>query len=496
MNTNNIALRTAVVIALGSVPAVASATLFSPSNPVILAREIAPPTGALIRFSSTDVPSHALTLSITNLKGRTIDTNFPFELRLTLTNGATFSSPAAGDLACNYSAADGTPAAKVADSVLQGADNKLVFKLQQGRIATESPICVFSGLVNMTSGSKGGDASYDMSSTAYIYSTVSPNDNAFETVQGSIVTFRQAYQMGVSPSSTTIDVSSPSFSMKFAGGLTAASMGNLKYTSVNGYNNKVVAGVITQITSPAVDVLPGSSEITLSGTPLQSQGTVIIGWDGNACDDAITMGTNAKTASVSGTVSFSVVAANAAGVADGLVDADGTSFCYIVDGGTKLSKGLVTFDVTTPTNSTQMPNVSVAGDKTIAKFFKNGSSMKVLTIPDPTDLNNPFNIRIYNMGASESGIYGTLYNVKGERLGTANLPLATLKAGAVKVLTTAQLASAFGVASWGGGRAWMQIEGDSQQIRVQALAKTNGVVVNMSDRVMEDNGTTKRSSTQ
>lgn len=489
MNTNNIALRAAVVIALGSVPAVASATLFSPSNPVILAREIAQPAGALVKFLSSTTPSHALTLSITGLKGRTIDTNFPFELRLTLTNGATFSSPLAGDLACNYSAADGTYAAKVADSVIQGADNKLVFKLPQGRIATESPICSFTGGILMTSGSKGGDASYEMSSTAYIYSLVSPSDSVSEAVQGSIVTFRQAYQMGVTPTSTTIDVSSPSFSMKFTGGLTAASMGNLKYTEVVGYNNTLAAGTITTILTPATEVLAGNSDITLSGTPLQSQGTVVIAWDGNACDETIIMGTNAKTASVSGTVSFSVLAAN-------LTNGNGTSFCYTVDGGTRLSKGLVTFDVTTPTTSSQTPNVSVAGDKTIAKFFKNGSSMKVLTIPSPTDLNNPLNIRIYNMGASESGIYGTLYNAKGERLGAANLPLATLKAGAVKVLTTPQLATAFGVADWGvgGGRAWIQIEGDSQQIRVQALGKTNGVMVNMSDRVMEDNGTTKRSN--
>ncbi len=492
MNTNNIALRAAVVIALGSVPVVASASLFSPGNPVILAREVSQPAGAAVKFLSTDTPSHALTLSIASLKGRTVDTNFPLEVRLTLTNGATFSSPAAGDLACNYSAADGVYAAKLADSVLQGADNKVVFKLPQGRIATESPICVFSGGILMTSGSKGGDASYDMSSTAYIYSLVSPNDSVSETVQGSVVTFRQAYQMGVTPSSTTIDVSSPSFSTKFTtvGSTTAASMGNLKYTRTDGYNNTLNAGAITVISSPETVVLAGNSEITLSGTPLQSQGTVVIAWDGDACNETITMGTNAKTASVSGIVSFSVAATN-------LVDTDGTSFCYIVDGATRLSKGLVTFDVTTPTTSTQTPNVSVVGDKTIAKFFKNGSSMKVLTIPDPTDLNNPLNIRIYNMGASESGIYGTLYNAKGERLGPANQPLATLKAGAVKVLTTPQLAAVFGVKDWGvgGGRAWMQIEGDSQQIRVQALAKTNGIMVNMSDRVMEDNGTTKRSGT-
>jgi hypothetical protein len=53
----------------------------------------------------------------------------------------------------------------------------------------------------------------------------------------------------------------------------------------------------------------------------------------------------------------------------------------------------------------------------------------------------------------------------------------------------------FGLTTWGGGRAWMQIEGDSQLIRVQALAKTAGILVNMSDRVIEDSGTFKRPGT-
>ncbi len=492
MNANNMVLRAAVVIALGSVPVVGSAaSTYAPDKPVVLAREITVSPGETVAFAPGD--DYGLNLSITNLKGRTVDTNFPFEMRLTLTNGATFGTLTGDSLTCNYSG-NGTFAATKADSVLQGATNKAVFKLPGGLLSTDDPTCVFTGAINLTSGSKGGNASYDMVASAYIYSTVSPSDSVSETVAGAIVTFKQAYQMGVTPNSTTIDVSSPSFSQKFLeNDGQSAQMGTLKYAAIDGYNNKIdgTNDQFVEITAPDDDILVGDTTITLSGTPLQSQGTVVIAAGSDACNEAIDLAAdgNAKTASVSGVVSFSVVKTD-------LVNADGVTFCYVVDGATRISKGMVTFEISTPTGSTT-PIVDVAGDKTVGKFYKNGSSMKVLTIPDPKDVANPFNIRIYNMGASDTGIYGTLYNAKGERLGNANTPLVTsLKANAVKVLKTTDLAALFGVDTWGSGRAWLQIEGDSQQIRVQALAKTAGVMVNMSDRVIEDTGKFKRSDTQ
>jgi hypothetical protein len=156
----------------------------------------------------------------------------------------------------------------------------------------------------------------------------------------------------------------------------------------------------------------------------------------------------------------------------------------------------VSFDATVTTSATSKPNVEVSGEKVAAKYYKNGTSIKILTIPDPTDTNNPFNIRIYNMGATDAGVYGTLYNTKGQLIGTANTLLSTLKPKAVKVMKATDLGTLFGVTTWGAGRAWLQIEGDSQQIRAQAYAKTGGVLVNMSDRVIEDSGTFKRADTQ
>jgi len=489
MNTNNIALRAAMVIALGSLPVVASAvSTYAPGNPIVLAREISVAAGTDVAFQAFG--DFGLNLSIAALKGRTIDTNFPFEMRLTLTNGANFvANLSPNALTCNYSAAaNGTFSQKAAETVLQGAPNRAVFKLPQEKLATESAVCYFTGAITLTSGSKGGDASYDMTSTAYIYSIVSPTDSTHETMQGTVVTFKQAYQLSVTPDTTTINVASPDFSQKFAGGAVVANMGLLEFVSAAGYNNVVTAGKFGKIpTTSANEIFVGDSTITLTGSPLQSRGTVVIGdTPVGACGAAITIGTNAKTASVTGIVSFTVTEAEVV---------NNIGFCYVVDGATRVSKGTVSFDITTPTSTDRVPNLAIAGDKTVAKFLKNGTSVKVLTIPDPTDVNNPLNIRIYNMGASEAGVYGTLYNAKGELLGDANTTLAILKPNAVKVLKTTDLATLFKVANWGvgGGRAWMQIEGDSQQIRVQSLAKTGGIMVNLSDRVLDDGGAIFRS---
>jgi len=501
MNTNNMALRAAVVIALGTTPIIASANaIYSPSTPAVLARELDVVNGATIAFKPED---HNLKFSIVNLKGRTVDTNFPFEMRLTLTNGATFGAAvSANSLQCGY--LNGVVnVLQPAQNMLGGPDTtQAVFKFPGGKISSDVPYCLFSGAINLTSGSKGGDMSYNMTSTAYIYSQVSPSDSVFETMEGAVITFRQAYQASLSYNSHTIDVASPSFATKFLAPSKAqsAEMGTVKYTEVAGYNYKLFGGVFTKIADPGADILAGDTTITLSGSPLQSRGTVVIGSNSLAnaaapCASVLNfaagVANNAKTASTTGIVTFSVLKAD-------MGNPLGISFCYMVDGATRLSKGLVTMDISTPSAAGMKPVVDIAGDKTLAKFFKNGTSVKVLTIPDPTDTNNPLNIRIYNMGGSETNVYGSLYTVAGTSIGSPNQLLGTLKTNSVLVLKTTDLATKFQVPKWTDGgvsRAWMQIEGDSQQIRVQVLAKSGGIMINMSDRALEDGGKFKRSDT-
>ncbi len=503
MNTNNIALRAAVVIALGAVPAVASATLYSPGLPVTLASEL-PFTGSnLINF---DGATYGITIDMKKFINHTIGTSAPLEIKMTLTNGATFNGVVATDLTCNYNAAGG--GAVAAASKLNGAASEtlVTFKLPAGSFtaAAAEAICIFTGGINLTSGSKGGNAAYDMMVSSYLKSVIA-DEQVQDTIAGTVVGFRQAFGIVMTPGQVTIDVADPSLSQKF---VTKANvidgkntvMGTLKYDVVSTSTVEIANGTISTVAG--TDLLPASNlTITLSGTPLMAAagGTTVSvgrGVGAVACDliGATLPAASVKNPTVSGAVSFDDVT--------NLELIAGVTFCYRVDGLTRLDKGLVTFGITVPSDVNKQPNVAVTGDKVLTTFYKNGTSVKVLTIPDPTDLNNELNIRIYNMSTSSVKVYGSLYKIDGTLIGEKNTLLGSIDPNAVKVLKSGgpapknlDLANVFKVTTWGGGRAWMQIEGDSQQIRVQAIAKTAGTMVNMSDRVIEDSGTFKRPGT-
>ncbi len=496
MNTNNIALRAAMVIALGTVPAITVA--YSPGLPLNLASELVVPEGNAIKF--TPGATYGINLDMKEFVNSTIGTNAPLEVKISLTNGATFKGVTASSLSCNYS---GTTV-KPADSLLNGADGDslVTFKLPAGAFtaSTTDATCQFTGGMSMTSGSKNGLATYGMVVSAYLNSVVE-SEKVKKTIEGSVVSFKQAFGTSVTPNEITIDVADPAFSQKFLAKSNvsegkSAVLGTLQYKVVAADAFKVDnAGALSNVAG--ADLLPaGNLTITLSGTPLQAGAggtTVSVGRGAGgiaACNDA-----SPKNPSVSGVVSFSTVTP-AEFVA-------GTTFCYKVDGATRIDKGLVTFDITAPTDPAKTPNITVVGEKTLATFYKNGTSVKILTIPDPTDLNNELNIRIYNMSSSVVKVYGSLYKTDGTVIGSKNTLLGSIDPNGVKVLKSGGpapanlgLANLFTVTTWGGGRAWIQIEGDSQALRVQAIAKTAGTMVNMSDRVLEDNGTFKRSGTK
>jgi len=512
MNTNNIALRAAVVIALGAVPAVASATLYSPGLPVTLASEL-PFTGSnLINF---DGATYGITIDMRKFINHSIGTSAPLEIKMTLTNGATFNGVVATDLTCNYNAAGG--GAVAAASKLNGAASEtlVTFKLPAGSFtaAAAEALCIFTGGINLTSGSKGGNAAYDMMVSSYLKSVIA-DEQVQDTIAGTVVGFRQAFGIVMTPGQVTIDVADPSLSQKFVTKANVidgknAVLGTLKYSVVSTSTVKISdnVGTIAPIGTIAgggvagADLLPTPLSITLSGTPLMAAagGTTVSvgrGVGAVACDliGATLPAASVKNPTVSGAVSFDDVT--------NLELIAGVTFCYRVDGLTRLDKGLVTFGITVPSDVNKQPNVAVTGDKVLTTFYKNGTSVKVLTIPDPTDLNNELNIRIYNMSTSSVKVYGSLYKIDGTLIGEKNTLLGSIDPNAVKVLKSGgpapknlDLANVFKVTTWGGGRAWMQIEGDSQQIRVQAIAKTAGTMVNMSDRVIEDSGTFKRPGT-
>ncbi len=75
MNTNNIALRAAVVIALGTVPALASATVYSPGTPVTFASEIVVNENAAVNFTG----NYGITIDMKEFINHTIGTSAPLE---------------------------------------------------------------------------------------------------------------------------------------------------------------------------------------------------------------------------------------------------------------------------------------------------------------------------------------------------------------------------------------------------------------------------------
>jgi len=478
MNTNKMVLRAAVAVALGSMPFIAQATIYGPSKPITLAKEI-DATGKTVPFTGT---TYALTLPNT-LTSAKIDpgTGVSVIIRMTLTNGATFDSTITkGSLACQYATA--VMESAIYSEIQNGS--AVFFRLASGILNASTSYCSFSGGVTLNSGNREDGYGMIVSS---IFDANGLGDNRSDVNSGSIVTFADAFSFVVTPPTkdVTIDVAKPSLSQNFASGRMTAVLGNIAYKSLG----SSTAYVITAAISPAtVSSILGSVTLTLSGAPLMSRGMVSFTASAAACP-ANTTGT---TASTSGVVSITIPSDTVNGF--GSVGATGLTLCYLVDGATKIEKGSITFanPLTVVGAGGATPNASVASsDNVLVKLTKNGTSVKILNIPSPAEAatGNSVNVRVYNMGSTEAEVIGTLYetdpnNVAGKV--TPNVSLGVVAPKAVMVLKPDTLVTKFGK-TWA-GRAWLQLEGGSKDLRVMALMSTNGVLVNMSDRVVEDDG--------
>ncbi len=508
MKMNNIALHAAVVVALGTAPIggfAVTSTKYAPGTPVTLATERPLGTDATIPFTG----SYGITYTESKLNSALVGTGSPLEIRVTLTNGAKFiGTPTPSALTCAYTATLGGDGLgeTAAETVIKEADAVVTFKLKAGQLSAVAQ-CVFTGSVTIGNGSNGGQATYGMSIDSQLKATV-PEERVTANLQGDVLKFGQAFGLVASTlGQVTVDVTDPSFSQKFVSGgsvqATGGYLGLLTYDRVSEANAFVITGgaiaAVTDNQTDADELFVANSKVTviLSGTPLQADAggsNVSVGWgnsEANACSKATNQYVSPNS---SGVAEFTVAPASAV---------DGLHLCYIVDGATRIDKGIVYYEVKATTDSTRAPNVAVS-DNTLATFYKNGTSIKILTIPEPTDGNNELNIRIYNMSSSYTmKVYGTLYRPDGTVIGK-NALLATVAPNAVKVIKSGgpapknmELAGLFSLSTtWGGGRAWLQLEGDSQQMRVQALAKTGGIMVNMSDRVIADGDSFKRPDSQ
>jgi len=479
MNTNKVVLRAAMATVLGLTTPHTMAGYIEIGNPYKLATEIAVTSASEVTFPN----GHGFQIDLSAAAGRTISDTSPMEIRLSLTNGAKFSGGVdMKNFGCDYT---GAAAAEAAVSMLNGAagEASITFKMKDGNISSSgTPKCTVSGLnIKLYAGQQA----YTMLSTAYLKSPAEP---VIIQTSGTVIDFTQAFGASVDGKTVTIDVTNPALSQKFVGGATLAELGTVSYTAIASSVVKFAVG-----SSVGKGDILSSLKVTLSGTPLSlASGLVVAVTAGDALGCSATDAGSFlnKTASSTSGVIFSFTQASAAA---------GIRFCLKTDGSSRIEKGKVTIelDATGLSSPASTPNVTIT-NPVLATVVKNGASIKVLNIPNPTAADKTF-VRIYNLSNSKTSVYGTLYETAAagtttaKELGKGKL-LGEIDPGAVKILDATAIAAIFGLSTWT-GRAWMQVEGDSQQIRVQSLVRSNGTLINMSDRVLEDGGKIRRSDT-
>jgi len=175
------------------------------------------------------------------------------------------------------------------------------------------------------------------------------------------------------------------------------------------------------------------------------------------------------------------------------------TLCMNANGVSNIDRGAISFTMTPSPSGSAKPNMQIV-DSTLIKVVKNGTSLKVLNIPNPENLTDQAFIRFYNMTSNSGKVFGTLYAQDGTVLGTPNsLLIDNMAANVVGVLDAPALATKFSITknattgqSWP-GRAWLQIESEIKGLRVQALVRAGGiggVLMNMGDRILTDDETT------
>lgn len=155
----------------------------------------------------------------------------------------------------------------------------------------------------------------------------------------------------------------------------------------------------------------------------------------------------------------------------GSITATGTASPLTVTG---LSNGATYSCSVAATNSAGTGTASAA----VSVTLPTPSSSTVYNIPSPTNVDQPF-LRFYNPSSSSGQVRGTLYDQTGAVLGAPNSVLiASAPAKSVTVLTSQDVATAFGVADWS-GRAWMATQANFAGLQVLNLIRSS-LLINMS----------------
>jgi len=456
-----------------------------------------------------------------------LNTTF-YYVKLTLTGGATFKSDVdnAKRLVCDYNGnSNFADDPSVLVQVAAAGRGEVTYQLSSGTLAAGATCKLPDLEIYLNSGQK------EYGLQAFInYNTVEGSTTLTSNMP--LVTFAQALSVKAevvgAASKVTVDVRSPSLGKGFVKGVAAnytavMPIGKISYENASNVNVSKVAGTTVTVSPAKPSDFINKFDITVSGLPIAAaaevagqvrSGGVFLATDdkcnfyfsGGGAAPAVAGGPYTMVAVSAGSVTLSVE-----NIAVSLDDKMPV-VCMVANGITSLPKGTVKFSVVATQISPATPNTTVVSNE-LSTFVKNGASVKVLNIPGPTNAVDTAFIRIYNMSDAEATVYGTLYNqgstsVTGEDtgggtvIGTENMVLGKVPAKGVLVISpapanssTINLATLAGVTSWD-GKAWMQVESDVQQLRVQALIRTGGmggVTVNAGERVKADGECVQRS---
>ena len=482
MNINT-SLRIAVALVLGTaMPEVMAAGI---TDPVKVANEEAD-------FTSADYAGAVADFNVPVMGGKTISSTAPYFVVITLKEGAKFTGNNV-TLKCNY--ATGADVLAVADTPAAAAGGTVAaFKLESGSTygqltASTCKLSFASPAFTLASGKKD----YGIS---VVSRHLDPSESVSATQSGTLVTFTQGLQLSTSAGEVTVDVTSPSLSKYFQSGgtvqtdLYTANLGLIRYAGVEGVNT-ISAAVISTNEADAISKYLSSVTIMVSGAPLAAVQTTAatplspIAKAGIFLSNTIDCSDSAAGALINASgvqATFTVPAAKVAAGAD-------INVCMLANGISIIDRGIVSFTISAAADGTHKPNVGIV-DPTLSKVVKNGTSIKVLNVPGPTNTERAF-IRFYNMGTFSGKVFGTLYGTDGKVIGTPSAMLIdSLAKESVKMIDSVGLAKALGVSETVGwpGRAWLQIESEIKGLRVQALVRSGGgtVLMNMSDRVIGD----------
>ena len=161
--------------------------------------------------------------------------------------------------------------------------------------------------------------------------------------------------------------------------------------------------------------------------------------------------------------------------------ASGFLICLVADGTQIMNEGQLSITVNGITPTGSVVELGSAGTGTALYVARNGTTVRVLNIPDSKDAYTA-NIRLYNASTQEVNVVGSLYGMDGKLIAD-NVPLATpLKPYSVKNVKSADIPALAGGKTWT-GRAWMIIQApiSADLLKVQTIMRSpTGALTNLS----------------